>query len=193
MSAAQQAGHDWVRAALRAPRLPRFSVIEDPPPLHAQRATYMPTEYEPFRSKPPTVAPTDPAPKGPSTLPPSAEEVEAAFRESQRAPRMQTEHTGESDLAKLTRTVGEFALEARTGRGEIMDELRSVAREVAGIRHEATRMNQRLSGLEQAFGLTRDDVDKLKRQLRRALRRIEALEAAQKVTRVTEPAPPETA
>lgn len=146
---------------------------DDPPALAATLSP--PTDRESRAERP--------------TEPPSAAEAEAAFRESQRAPRVQTQPAGEGDLAKLVRTVGAFAIEAREGRAEIMTELRSVSAEVAGIRHEATRTNQRLSGLERAFGLTRDEVEKLKRQLRRALRRIEALEAAQ-VPSVPVPASP---
>jgi hypothetical protein len=146
---------------------------DDPPAFPATLAP--PTDRELPRAERPTE-------------PPSAAEAEAAFRESQRAPRMQTQ-PAESELAKLVRTVGDFAIEAREGRAEIMGELRSVATEVAGIRHEATRTNQRLTMLERAFG---DEVAKLKRQIKRALRRIEALEAAAKVSSVPA-APPRPA
>jgi hypothetical protein len=150
---------------------------EDPPPGYRAETYPMHENETEGDLSPPCAAtlapPTDSAPPlaERETLPPESEEgVKASVVSSTMSPPPNT----------LAAALEAFALEARAGRAEIMTELRSVGREVAGIRHEATRTNQRMTGLEEAFSElrvdTRAELHRVKKQLRRALRRIAALE-----------------
>jgi hypothetical protein len=132
-------------------------------PMHENETEVAATLAPPTESVPPLAER--------ETLPPESEEgVKASVVSSTMSPPPNT----------LAAALEAFALEARAGRAEIMTELRSVGREVAGIRHEATRTNQRMTGLEEAFSElrvdTRAELHRVKKQLRRALRRIAALE-----------------
>lgn len=88
----------------------------------------------------------------------------------------------------MAKQLEDFKIEAREGRGEILTELRIG-------NHEAKRSNRRLTSLETVADDLQAETARLRRLLRRALRRIRALEKAANLRKAYVPAtaPPSSA